>query len=108
LVVQATSQEALPSTFGAVHQTLRSAGLVVTSYEAPIPLLGAISFLVGSRESAPRREAQALPAGLRFLDAAALQRATMARGEPVPASISTLGEQRLIEIWHDEQARLGN
>jgi spermidine synthase len=108
LVVQATSQEALPSTFGAVHQTLQSAGLVVTSYEAPIPLLGAVSFLVGSRGSALRLEAQTLPIGLRFLDAAALRLATIPRAAPMPAHISTLAQQSVIEIWHDEQARLGN
>jgi spermidine synthase len=109
LVVQAPSRATLPRTFDSVAQTLRSAGLTVSSYEAPIPLLGAVSFLVGRRGSALQRAAPTLPAGLRFLDAAALRRST-ALGEATPAAaeISTLSEQHAVVTWHREQASLGN
>jgi spermidine synthase len=109
LVVQATSREALPGTFASVLATLSSAGLIVSSYEAPIPLLGAVSFLVGSRVALFEPEAQTLPHGLRFLDLAALRRATSARKTaPLGAEISTLAHQRAVVTWHVEQARLGN
>lgn len=108
LVVQAPSRAALPRTFDTVAQTLRSTGLVLSSYEAPIPLLGAISFLVGARGPALQREVS-LPSGLRFLDAAALRRSTaLAETTPAAAAISTLSEQHAVVTWHSEQASLGN
>jgi predicted membrane-bound spermidine synthase len=109
LVVQAPSREALPVTFAAVRATLSSAGLAVSSYEAPVPLLGAVSFLVGSHAPLPEVEARTLPRGLRYLDPAALRRATSAAEPPsVSAEVSTLEHQRAVVTWHLEQAKLGN
>jgi spermidine synthase len=109
VVVQAGSRSALPSTFASIRETLRSAGLSVTSYEAPVPLLGAVSFLIGTRGPAPQPRPAALPRGLRFLDSAALGRATAAHDGPSEAAeVSTLAQQHAIVTWHREQARLGN
>lgn len=109
LVVQATSRETLPNTFATLRATLGSAGLTVSSYEAPIPLLGAVSFLVGSRVALPEPMTRTLPAGLRFLDLPALRRsiATLATA-PLQAEISTLAHQHAVVTWHVEQAELGN
>jgi spermidine synthase len=109
LVVQATSRETLPDTFATLRASLSSAGLTVSSYEAPIPLLGSTSFLVGSRAVLPEPVARTLPNGLRFLDLPALHRsfATLATA-PVPAQVSTLAHQHAVVTWHVEQAKLGN
>jgi spermidine synthase len=109
LVVQATSRSALPSTFAGIRDTLQAAGMVTTGYEAPIPLLGAVSFLIATPHRGLELEAPALPLGLRFVDGAALRRAfSPPRSEPVRSAISTLDELNVMEAWHHEQLRLGN
>jgi spermidine synthase len=109
LVVQATSRSALPGTFAVIRDTLQGAGLSTISYEAPIPLLGAVSFLIATRHDGPKLDAPTLPAGLRFVDVSVLRRAfSPPPSEPARASISTLHEQHAIEAWHHEQLSLGN
>jgi spermidine synthase len=109
LVAQATSRSALPGTFAAIRDTLQSAGLATISYEAPIPLLGAVSFLIATRHDGPKLDAPALPPGLRFVDGSALRRAfSPPPSEPARASISTLHELHAMEIWHHEQLSLGD
>lgn len=109
LVVQATSRSALPGTFAVIRDTLQGAGLSTTSYEAPIPLLGAVSFLIATRHDGPKFDAATLPSGLRFVDAHALRRAfAPPLTEPARASISTLHELQATDAWHHEQLRLGN
>jgi predicted membrane-bound spermidine synthase len=109
LVVQASSRSALPGTFAVIRDTLQAAGLSTTSYEAPIPLLGAVSFLIATRHDGPKLDAPSLPSALRFVDAPQLRRAlTPLPDEPARASISTLHDQHVIEAWHHEQLQLGN
>lgn len=109
LVVQATSYASLPGTFAVIRETLHSAGLTTTSYEAPVPLLGALSFLIGTRHDRPKLDAPALPEGLRFVDRAVLNRAfSSTQQQPARASISTLNELHALDVWHHEQLQLGN
>src|SRR5690606_9855795 len=108
LVVQAASSAALPQTFARIQSSLRASGLRLSTYEAPIPLQGAVSFIVATRQPWQPHAAR-LPHGLRFLDAAALERVfaivTPAVGD---APASTLDHQRAVEAFHHDQARLGN
>jgi predicted membrane-bound spermidine synthase len=109
LVVQATSRSALPGTFAVIRDTLQGAGLSTTSYEAPIPLLGAVSFVIATRHDALQLDAPALPPGLRFVDSSALRRAfSPSPSEPTRSAISTLDELHAMEVWHHEQLSLGN
>jgi predicted membrane-bound spermidine synthase len=110
LVIQATSRASLPATFGGIVATLRSAGFASVAYEAPIPLQGALSFAIATRQEGFDFAPRALPAGLRFLDGPALGRATALRafGPPDQAPISTLYQQHVVESWHTEQSVLGN
>jgi spermidine synthase len=47
LVLQAVPRDAMPLTFATMRASLLAAGLEVSSYEAPLPLVGAVSFFVG-------------------------------------------------------------
>jgi spermidine synthase len=109
LVAQATSRSALPGTFAVIRDTLQGAGLSTTSYDAAIPLLGAVSFLIATRHRGLELDTPALPSGLRFVDASALRRAfSPPPSEPARAAVSTLHELHAMEAWHHEQLRLGN
>ncbi len=53
LVVQTVLRDrSMPATFAGLRASSLAAGLQVSSYETPSPLLGAVSFLVGSRGAA--------------------------------------------------------
>jgi spermidine synthase len=109
LVIQATSRASLPITFATIRETLHSAGFISTVYEAPVPLQGALSFVIASRSDGFRFDARGLPAGLRFLDAAALERAAALGGPStaLKAPISTLDRQHAVESWQREASALG-
>jgi predicted membrane-bound spermidine synthase len=109
LAVQAPSRHVAPATFASIRETLRRAGLVEETYDAPVPLLGSLSFLLAARGSAPVPEATALPPELRYLDPPALRRAQAAVPTPsAGGSLSTLDHLRIVEVWHREQAAVGN
>jgi spermidine synthase len=109
LVVQTVPRDAMPRTFATLRASLLGAGFDVSSYEAPLPLLGAVSFLVGSRGADFRLQPGDLPTGLRYLDQAALRRNTTRGNVPIEDGlISTLSQQRAVTLWHDEQEKLGN
>jgi spermidine synthase len=111
LVVQGVPRDAMPETFATLRASLLGAGLSVSSYEAPLPLLGAVSFFVAAREAADTTlQPGRLPAGLRYLDDAALRRIAVRSAEAPLAngSVSTLSHQRAVALWHSEQEKLGN
>lgn len=108
LVVQATSQASLPRSHATIHHTLRQAGLILTTYEAALPLLGPTSFIIASRKPFSPAPGQ-LPPGLRFLDARALERSfALAPGAPADAPLSSLDHQRAVEAFHRDHVVLGN
>ncbi|HKY36033.1 MAG TPA: hypothetical protein VJN18_08850 [Polyangiaceae bacterium] len=109
LVVQAASRASLPATFAGIRATLHSAAFASVAYEAPIPLQGAVSFLIATRRDDFRLAAQSLPAGLRFLDAPALERASRLgiQSSKEQAPISTLDNQHAVESWQTEHSALG-
>jgi spermidine synthase len=108
LVVQATSRATMPATFAIIERSLHSSGLMLAVYEAPVPLLGAVSFILATRQ-AFRPDARRLPQGLRLLDGPALARAfALGAGEPTSAQLSSLDHQRAVEAFHHEQSKLGN
>jgi spermidine synthase len=107
LVVQATSRASLPRAFGTIQRSLSASGLRLSAYEGPVPLQGAVSFIVAAHEPL-RPQASNLPQGLRFLDAVALARSfTLAPPSFLDAPASTLDHQRAVEAFHDDHARLG-
>jgi predicted membrane-bound spermidine synthase len=108
LVVQAASRAVMPASFATIQSSLKAAGWTTTTYEAPVPLLGAVSFLLASRQPL-RFSAVALPPGLRFVDPTTFERSlTLGVGAEARAPISTLDAQHAVELWHEEQTRLGN
>jgi hypothetical protein len=69
-----------------------------------------LSFIMATRTGALCVEPQGLPPGLLFLDRLGLER-NLARAAPAnsgSAPISTLDDQRAVELWHREQSALGN
>jgi len=110
LSVQATSQAALPATFASIRASLVAAGLTTVAYEAPVPLLGALSFLIASKSGATFRIAtERIPQGLRYLDAAAIARGlSLGARTGAAAKASTLDQQSVVETWHREQEALGH
>jgi spermidine synthase len=108
LVLHATSQASLPRTHATIHHTLSHAGLVLTTYEAPLPLLGPASFIIASRKPLAL-EAANLPPGLRFVDARTLERVfALAPSAPAVAPLSSLDHQRAVETFHQDHSALGN
>ncbi len=98
-----------PHAFDSAWASAEAAGFTLRSYEAPVPLQGALSFLVGSTASSWEPSAADLPRGLCFLDAAALSRA-LALGAKAPrshAAPDTLNELRSVELWNRDQDALG-
>lgn len=110
LTVQTAPRASLPRTFATIQRTLESVGWRCHAYEAPVPLQGALSFVVATRGPSFRFDARRLPAGLRFLDAAAIERSALlgAAAASVDAPISTLDRQYVVDTWHDERALLGD
>lgn len=93
-----------PRTFASTWRSLTEAGFAVASYEAPVPLLGALSFLIGTPTDF-RNQPRKLPDQLRFLS----QLPTLSTQPPAEAAEpSTLDHQRAVGLWHQEQAALGN
>jgi spermidine synthase len=108
LVVQAASRAALPRTFAAIQRSLSAAGLSLSAYEAPVPLQGAVSFVVAAREPL-QALASNLPPGLHFLDAVALARSfTLTPQSLADGPASTLDNQWAVEAFHHDHARLGD
>jgi spermidine synthase len=105
-VVQTTSPLIARKSFWTVVTTIESAGLTTAPYHAHVPSFGEWGFIVASHR--PFRQAQALPAGLRFLTVAGLPALfdfppDMAR---VPAEVNRLSNQGLVQIFEDEWGKV--
>jgi spermidine synthase len=104
-VVQTTSPLVARESFWTVVQTIEAAGLTATPYHAHVPSFGEWGFVVASRRPlAMAQAAQALPPGLRFLDASTLPGLfvfppDMAR---VPAPVNRLANQALVQSYARE------
>ncbi|SDM12983.1 spermidine synthase [Oryzisolibacter propanilivorax] len=101
-VVQTTSPLVARGSFWTVVATIESVGLTTTPYHAHVPSFGEWGFVIAARR--PWRLPQALPAGLRFLDAASLPLLMqfprdMAR---VPAPVNRLSNQALVHTYERE------
>ncbi len=109
VAVQAASHDN-PGTVRAIAATMQHVGLALRGYEAPVPLLGSLAFLVGGVPATPALERAQLPSGLRYLDQAGLSRA-LSLGLPLSAEpttpVTTLDRLRVSEVWHREQVALG-
>jgi spermidine synthase len=105
LAVQAPSRASLPQTFATIHASLRAANLHTAGYEAPVPLLGALSFLLARRE-AISLELQGLPSGLQYLSRGASYLHPLAQDQPAP--LTTLDHLRAVELWHTERSAAGD
>ncbi|KAB2887834.1 MAG: polyamine aminopropyltransferase, partial [Burkholderiaceae bacterium] len=101
-VVQTTSPLVARQSFWTVVQTIESVGLSATPYHAHVPSFGEWGFVIASRR--PWRAPDALPPGLRFLDAASLPLLfdfprDMAR---VDAEVNRLSNQVLVHTYERE------
>ncbi|QNP58538.1 polyamine aminopropyltransferase [Paenacidovorax monticola] len=101
-VVQTTSPLVARQSFWTVVQTIESVGLAATPYHAHVPSFGEWGFVIASRR--PWHAPDALPPGLRFLDAASLPLLfdfprDMAR---VDAEVNRLSNQVLVHTYERE------
>jgi spermidine synthase len=101
-VVQTTSPLVARKSFWTVVATIESVGLAATPYHAHVPSFGEWGFVLAGRR--PWRAPEALPPGLRFLDAASLPLLfdfprDMAR---VPAEVNRLSNQVLVHTYEQE------
>jgi spermidine synthase len=109
-VIQTTSPLLARESYWTVVATLEAVGLSTWPYHAHVPSFGEWGFVLAGRR--PLREAAlaaALPAGLKFLDAAGLPALfhfppDMAR---VPAEPNRLADQRLVHVFEREWGRVG-
>ncbi len=110
LSVMASSEPAFPQTFGSIRATLAAAGIPTTSFEASVPLLGALSLLLARPpELTWTAEPLGLPADLRYVDAGVLARGfAMGARHVATGTPSTLGHQVAVELWQREQEALGH
>lgn len=105
-VVQTTSPLVARKSFWTVVGTIESVGLAATPYHAHVPSFGEWGYVIASRR--PWRAPQALPAGLRFLDAASLPLLLqfprdMAR---LPTEVNRLSNQVLVHTYEQEWGRV--
>jgi spermidine synthase len=103
IAVQATSQAASPRTFATIYASIQATQLVTVAYEAPVPLLGALSFVLG-RRGPISLHLRGLPSGLQYLH----EHAVSAAPAPDSGPLTTLDQQRAVELWHLEQSALGD
>ena len=101
-VVQTTSPLVARHSFWTVVRTIESVGLAATPYHAHVPSFGEWGFVIASRR--PWHAPDALPPGLRFLDAASLPLLfdfprDMAR---VDAEVNRLSNQVLVHTYERE------
>ena len=101
-VVQTTSPLVARQSFWTVVRTIESVGLAATPYHAHVPSFGEWGFVIASRR--PWHAPDALPPGLRFLDAASLPLLfdfprDMAR---VDAEVNRLSNQVLVHTYERE------
>ncbi len=108
-VVQATSPFAAPRTFASIERTLQAAGFATLPYHAAVTTFGDWGFVLCA--SAPVRQPHGqLPAGLRFLDARALDDLFVMPADmraPGTADVITLDDQHVVGLFADERRRLG-
>ena len=107
-VVQTTSPLVARRSFWTVVTTIESVGLQARPYRAHVPSFGEWGFVIASRR--PWRVPAELPAGLRFLDAAALPLLfdfprDMAR---VPAEVNRLSYQVLVHTYEQEWGQVAH
>ena len=107
-VVQTTSPLVARRSFWTVVTTIESVGLHARPYHAHVPSFGEWGFVIASRR--PWRVPAELPAGLRFLDAAALPLLfdfprDMAR---VPAEVNRLSNQVLVHTYEQEWGQVAH
>ncbi|WP_312792807.1 polyamine aminopropyltransferase [Diaphorobacter nitroreducens] len=107
-VVQTTSPLVARRSFWTVVTTIESVGLQARPYHAHVPSFGEWGFVIASRR--PWRMPAELPAGLRFLDAAALPLLfdfprDMAR---VPAEVNRLSNQVLVHTYEQEWGQVAH
>lgn len=105
-VVQSTSPLVARKSFWTVATTIEAAGLNITPYHAHVPSFGEWGFVLASRR--PYRSPSALPAGLRFLDAAGLPLLfnfppDMAR---LPTEVNRLSNQVLVHTYEEEWGKV--
>jgi spermidine synthase len=105
-VVQTTSPLIARRSFWTVATTIESVGLQAVPYHAHVPSFGEWGFILASRR--PFRMPSALPAGLRFIDAAGLPALfefppDMAR---VPTDVNRLSNQVLVQTFEDEWGKV--
>ena len=108
-VVQTTSPLVARQSFWTVVQTLESVGLRTAPYHAHVPSFGEWGFVLASRRPWRVPVPEALPPGLRFLDAATLPTLfdfppDMAR---VPAQVNRLSNQALVQVYAQEWGESG-
>ena len=107
-VVQTTSPLVARRSFWTVVTTIESVGLQARPYHAHVPSFGEWGFVIASRR--PWRVPAELPAGLRFLDAAALPLLfdfprDMAR---VPVEVNRLSNQVLVHTYEQEWGQVAH
>jgi len=115
IALQITSPLSSPQALSSIASTLQRASLVPFVYSAPVSSLGVWGFAwarVGSApdpERLPRPEAQRVLSTLRFLDAPRISKLFRAPDEraDLDAPFNTLPEQPVVELLHEERARLG-
>jgi spermidine synthase len=105
-VVQTTSPLIARQSYWTVATTLEAVGLTTTPYHAHVPSFGEWGFILASRR--PFQPPGALPAGLRFLDAATVKSLfefppDMSR---VPAEVNRLSNQVLVQTFEREWGKV--
>ncbi len=105
-VIQTTSPLVARQSFWTVATTVESVGLATAPYHAHVPSFGEWGYVIASRR--PMRWPQALPEGLRFLDARSLPQLfdfprDMAR---VPAEVNRLSNQVLVTTYEREWGKV--
>ncbi|WP_296352697.1 polyamine aminopropyltransferase [Ramlibacter sp.] len=105
-VIQTTSPLIARQSFWTVAATVESVGFTTAPYHAHVPSFGEWGYVIASRR--PMRWPQALPEGLRFLDARSLPQLfefprDMAR---VPAEVNRLSNQVLVTTYEREWGKV--
>lgn len=103
VAVQSTSPLFARRSFWCIVRTLESAGFSVRPYHAAVPSFGIWGFAL-ARAGPPFDPPRRAPAGLRFLDDAAMQALFLIPADmgPLPVEINRLDNQALVRYYEEE------
>lgn len=106
--IQCTSPLVARQSYWCVNHTLRAAGLHTAPYHAYVPSFGEWGFILAAKE--PLLLPRALPAGLRYLNAATLPQLFLFPPDmdEVPTEVNALNNQVLVQYFEKEWATHAN